>query len=166
MTTAVFGGAMKQARRAEREAPTFFCQYLLDGEHFRVGRRLRGEDEQREYTALQLHRSGNGTDGQSGPRQFTTAFLEQLEQGVLESRIEKELPAARWRYGRVQDALRAVCEDCPDLGEALSFYVRPQGPRRGSVVAAASKHNVDPSTWREWALKACGLVWLELGGVW
>jgi hypothetical protein len=147
-------------------APAAFRLHLLEGEHWRTGKRLRAEDREQEYTGLQLHRSGSGPDGQTGPRQFTGAFLEHLEQGVVSARIERALPAARWRYGKLQEALQAVREDCPDKSDALAYYLVPEGRRAGSVIAWASRHNVDAGTWRRWALEACDLVWEEMGGCW
>lgn len=156
----------QQSSSGRYRAPAAFRMYLMDGEHWRVGKRLRSEERTQGYTGLQLHRQGSGTDGQTGPMQLATGFLDHLEQAWVAQVIEHNLPAERWRYGKVQSALDAVREDRPDEAAALDYYLVPEGRRSHSVTLKAIDMGVTGDTLRDMAKRACELVWGEMGECW
>lgn len=144
--------------------PAEFRLYLLEGEHWRFGRRVRGEVAR--YAGLALHRTGTGLDGQEGPRQFTAAFLEYLEQAAADARAERAWGAACARWRRVEEALAAVGEDRPDEIEAVRYYLVPAARRRHAPRIEAELRGYSPDAWRDQRDRGIALVWADMGGVW
>lgn len=141
-----------------------FRRYLLDGDHWREGRRVHGEVAA--FNGLHLHRTTGGDDEQEGAHQFSEPFLEFLEQGLADERAKKDWRNAKARQARVSAAIRAVAEEQPVAMEALRFYMVPIARRRSSVLAEAMKLNMSHDALRYAAIKGVTLVFEELGRVW
>jgi len=146
------------------QVPAEFRRYLIEGDHWRFGKRVHGE--RAIFRGLALHRSGNGDDGQDGPRQFDASFLEYLEQSLAEGRIGQSWRTAAARHAKVEQAMREIQDDRPDEIAALRYYLQPQGRRALSVVQQADHLRMSTETLRRAALRAIGLVWEEIGCVW
>lgn len=150
--------AMNQARAARRHPPPAdFRMYLLDGEHWRAGRRLRHGAAI--FTGLAMHPTRD-------PHAYTVAWENHLEQVLTDDRVERDQARARVRHARVEEALRAVEEDRPEEVAALRFYLVPRGRRPRSVVAEADRQGLSVDALRDAAVRAVALVWEELGSAW
>lgn len=135
-----------------------FRAYLLDGEHWRIGRRLRD--------GTPAVWSGHAMHPTRDPHAFTPAWEDHLEQVLVEHRLEPAMRSARARFGRVEEAIREVERDRPDEVAALRYYLPPERRRAMSVQAKALADSRDPRTLRRKADRAVELVWEELGGGW
>lgn len=135
-----------------------FRSYLLDGDHWRAGRRFR-EGAPAVWTGHAMHPVRD-------PHAYTPAWEEHLEQVWVEHRIAGAMGTARARHERVEAAIREVEKDRPDEVEALRYYLLPERRRPLSVLARATADSSDRSTlWRRMD-RAVELVWEELGGGW
>src|ERR1035437_6895375 len=114
MTTAIFPRGVSQMNQEPILSRSLadFRRYLLDGEHWRAGKAVHGEVS--DFKGFALHRSTPGTDGQEGPRQFTGAFLEHLEQSRANDRVAENWRNAKARHARIDEAIRVVSEDRPN----------------------------------------------------
>lgn len=152
------------AVKARRAVPVVFRSYLLSGEHWRFGRRVRGEVAL--FTGLALHRTGAGDDGQVGPMQFSAAFLEHLEQAIISERVEKAWRSACQRWRRVEAARREVWNDRPDESMVLDYYITPRERRPRDLKTEGELRGMSADALRYNRDRAIVLVWEELGGVW
>lgn len=149
---------MQAQRPLQGGPPVEFREYLLDGGHWRAGRRFR-EGTAAVFTGLALHAGRE-------PRAFSQAFESFLEAGVTEEKMKRDWALTQVRWSRVDRAIKAVYQDRPDEVDALEFYAVPSGRRAATVISKAVDENVDSATLRRRANRAVALVWDELGGVW
>ena len=148
------------ARRGKPKSapPQAMRDYLLGGDHFRTGQRLKGsEPGPAVFTGLALNR------GISDPMAHTTAFAEHLEQAWTEHKIGQALPAAAARYYRVEWALREVEEVKPEGAAALRYFARPF---RRTVVVESGLQACDVQTLYNRREAAMVYLFDALGGVW
>ena len=133
-----------------------FRSYLLDGEHWRAGRRFR-EGAPAVWTGHALHPVRD-------PHAYTPAWEEHLEQVWTEHRMEPVMASARARHERVEAALREVAQDRPEEVAALRYYLVPVRRRPRSVLAQSLADGMSIATMWRLADRACELVWEEMGG--
>ena len=137
--------------------PVAFRAHLLSGDHWRVGQRLR-HGAPAEYAGMRLAQPGQ-------PKQLADAFVEHLDQALVEQRIDGALHAAQVRYARIEACITEVARDRPDEIEALRWALKPFG-RRPTVAAVSGLLGISGETLRRRQDTAVILVWDEIGGVW
>lgn len=150
------------ARRPGRRAspPDDFRQYLLDGDHYRVGRYLAARERAARYNHLQT----NSREGQLLP-----VFIEHLDQALTEERAKATIDRARWRHASVEEALGELELEYPEAVAALRHYLVPLGMRRrnaANAVAVADGLGLTYDELYEAGQAGVRLVWEWLGGVW
>lgn len=149
---------------ARAGCPPWFKTYMLDGDFWRAGKRVVGQAAR--FTGFTLHRSTSGTDGQEGPRQFTTRFLEFLEQGRVDEVSAVSLRNTAFNLERVEAAMVEIQASRPEEIKALRFYLIPEQRREMSVQARALDWGMSVDKLRDDAIRGVALVWDEIGGAW
>lgn len=144
--------------------PAWFKTYMLDGDFWRAGKRVEGQAAR--FSGFALHRSGSGTDGQEGPRQFTNRFMEFLEQGRVDEASAASLRNTAFNLERVEMAMREIEASRKDEMRALRFYLVPEQRREMSVQARALDWGMSTDKLLDDAKRGIALVWDEIGGAW
>lgn len=161
MSTCTIGGVIMLSQ-IRVPCPAWFRRYLLDGDHWRAGKRVQGELAR--FAGLALH--GGNDQEQGSTLAFNERFAEFLHQSLLDDRVARTIKNTSVNHGRVEKAIKDIREVLPDEMAALLFYVVPKRRRGQSVVQKADELRLSTDALRDAAERGVVEVWEELGGVW
>lgn len=162
---------VKVQARARSGPPEVFRAYLLQGEHWRTGRRIKNDattvddagNPPRAHGAAVF--KGEQLVDLARPQVLAPHFVDHLDQVWVESLVDTAARTVIQRYYRVESSMRDVAKHRPEEVEALRYFILPLG-RRPELRVAMREHDVTERGLYGRRDRAVVLVWEDLGGRW